>query len=221
MGKWVYENSLLIVLVGLFVLFTVGLTVSGWQHYNEQQNQHSQPPISYGEYIVSGDFVEAMFENWESEFLQMGMFVILTIFLRQKGSAESKPLSGEEAVDQNRKYSKGLMRKAPWPVKQGGILLKLYENSLSIVFFALFFLSVYLHAVGGVAVYNEEATIHGEPPISLGAYFTTSQFWFESFQNWQSEFIAIAAMIYLSIYLRQQGSTQSKPVFESHDKTGS
>ena len=98
--------------------------------------------------------------------------------------------------------------------------LLLYEHSLAIVFFVLFFASWALHAVGGVYEFNEEQVQHGEAAISVWRYMTTSQFWFESMQNWQSEFIAVAAIIGLSIFLRQRGSAESKPVAESHRHTG-
>ncbi len=110
---------------------------------------------------------------------------------------------------------------APWPVRKGGFVLKLYENSLAIFFFLLFFLSIWLHAVGGARDYSEEQVAHGESAVSTGQYVMTSRFWFESFQNWQSEFLAVACIVGASVYLRQRGSAESKAVAEPHKATGS
>ena len=169
------------------------------------------------QYLATGDFVEATFENWESEFLQMGMYVVLTAFLYQKGSSESKPLNKTAPQDADPREASN--RNAPWPVKRGGWPLAVYEHSLAIAFFALFFASWALHAIGGVSAFNEEQIQHGQPAISVWRYITTAQFWFESMQNWQSEFLAVAAIIGLSIFLRQRGSAESKPVADPNRET--
>jgi hypothetical protein len=159
-------------------------------------------------------------ENWESEFFQMGWYVLLTVFLFQKGSSESKKPDEKEPVDRDPRQSKN-KKDAPWPVRKGGFVLKLYENSLSLAFLLLFLLSFFLHALGGARVYNEEQAQHGgELVSSTWQYMGTSRFWFESFQNWQSEFLAIFAMVVLSIWLRQKGSPESKPVDAPHSQTG-
>jgi hypothetical protein len=217
--KLLRENGLLLACLGLFGVFFVGMIVSGAATYNQEQLEHgSQAQISVLQYLTTGDFVEAMFENWESEFLQMGMYVALTAFLYQKGSSESKPLDEPAPQDEDpRDVTPN--RWTPWPVRRGGWVLPIYEHSLAIAFFALFFASWSLHAVGGVKAFNEEQLQHGEAAISLWRYLTTSQFWFESMQNWQSEFIAVAAIVGLSIFLRQRGSAESKPVAEPHRRT--
>ena len=218
MKRFFTNNSLSIVLIALFLIFLVGLATTGHAHQNEQLAMHGQSPESFGDYLGSGGFVEAVFENWESEFLQMGAFVLLTIWFKQKGSADSKEIEGQEKVD---KPSHLLVRKAKnWKQRWRAIRHSLYSNSLSIALFALFFMSFALHAVGGVAAANEEAAQHGEPPMSVMQYVGSSQFWFESFQNWQSEFIAVAALIIFSIFLRQRYSPESKPVEASDTKTG-
>jgi hypothetical protein len=213
------NNGLLIACLGLFAVFFVGMVVSGAAAYNQEQREHgSQEQVSVLKYLTTGDFVEATFENWESEFLQMGMYVVLTAFLYQKGSSESKPINKPAPQDQDpRKVSTN--QETPWPVRKGGWVLALYEHSLAIAFFALFFASIALHAIGGVKAFNEEQLQHGEAGISVWRYVTTSQFWFESMQNWQSEFIAVAAIVGLSIFLRQRGSAESKPVAEPHGHT--
>jgi|SRR4051812_1512237 hypothetical protein len=213
------NNGLLLACLGLFIVFFVGMIISGTATYNEQQQEHgSTEHISVAQYLTTGDFVEATFENWESEFLQMGMYVVLTAFLFQKGSSESKPIDEAAPQDQDPRQAKHDPA-APWPVHRGGLVLALYEHSLAIAFFVLFFASLALHAVGGRAAFNEEQVEHGQATVSVWQYLTTSQFWFESMQNWQSEFVAVAAIVGLSIFLRQRGSAESKPVAEPHRHT--
>jgi hypothetical protein len=217
--RWLRENSLGLTMFILFLLFLGGQSVAGFYNYNNDQEDHNQSTVSFGEYLTTGSFVEAVFENWESEFLQMGSYVFLTAFLVQKGSAESKKLEGEEPQDRDPRQSKS--PNAPWPVRKGGWALKLYENSLGLAFILLFILSFLLHAAGGAAETTQDNLAHGGSAVSFLQYFTTAKFWFESFQNWQSEFLAVFAIVMLSIYLRQKGSPESKPVNTPHDKTGS
>jgi hypothetical protein len=212
------QNGLLLACLGLFAVFFLGMIVSGAATYNQEQAEHgSSEQVSVLQYLQTGDFVEATFENWESEFLQMGMYIVLTAMLYQKGSSESKPLHSAAPQDANPRAA--AKRNSPWPVRRGGWLLAVYENSLAIAFFALFFASWALHAMGGASAFNEEQTQHGQQAISVWRYLTTAQFWFESMQNWQSEFIAVAAIIGLSIFLRQRGSAESKPVADPHGET--
>ena len=158
-------------------------------------------------------------ENWESEFLQMFAYVILTVFLYQQGSAESKKPNEPEAVDRDPRQSRN-RKDVPWPVRKGGIILKLYENSLSLALFLLFALSFTLHAISGARLHSEEELQHGGEPVSVIEYLANSQFWFESFQNWQSEFFSIGVLVVFSIFLRQRGSPESKPVDSPHRSTG-
>jgi len=160
-----------------------------------------------------------MFENWESEFLQMGMYIVLTAYLFQRGSSESKPIEGHSPQDEDPRDA-DLRKPVPWPVRRGGPVLWLYENSLASLFFVLFALSVWMHAVGGARDFSEEQLAHGGTAMSAWQYVTTSRFWFESFQNWQSEFLAVAVIVGASVYLRQRGSAESKPVAEPHHTTG-
>jgi hypothetical protein len=216
---FLHNNGLLLACLGLFALFFVGMVVSGASAYNEEQHEHgSSEQVSVLKYLRTGDFVEATFENWESEFLQMGMYVVLTAFLYQKGSSESKPTNEPAPQDQDPREVQATQW-TPWPVRKGGWVLVIYEHSLAIAFFVLFFASWALHAVGGAKAFNEEQLQHGQAAISVWRYITTSQFWFESMQNWQSEFIAVAAIVGLSIFLRQRGSAESKPVAEPHRHT--
>ncbi len=218
MRSFLKDNSLALAMLLLFALSLGGQIVTGLAEANDDRAEHDGAPVSLATYLGSGHFVEAVFENWESEFLQMGTFVVLTIGLRQKGSPESKPLEGEQPVDQEPNSRRA---GAPWPVRRGGLVLKLYENSLGLALFALFALSFALHAVGGSTEFNEEQREHGstEQVTALG-YVGTSRFWFESFQNWQSEFMSVGALVVLSIFLRQKGSPESKPVDHPHGETG-
>jgi hypothetical protein len=213
------EHSLSIVMFGLFFIFLAAQTIAGHREFNQDQRDHGEPVVDYVAYLGTGHFVEAVFENWESEFLQMGSFVLFTIFLRQKGSPESKKLEGEEPVDADPRASR--RRNSPWPVRQGGLALAIYEHSLTIAMFLLFFISLFLHAAGGATEYNQEQMAHGGSAVSLLAYMGTSRFWFESFQNWQSEYLAVGALVVLSVFLRQRGSPESKPVSHPYSETGS
>ncbi|UOQ73718.1 DUF6766 family protein [Hymenobacter cellulosilyticus] len=215
--RFLYENSLLLVGFTLVLITMVGQALTGWHEYNNDLEDLKLPALTLGQYLTSGHFMEATFENWESEFLQMGVYVMLTIWLRQKGSSESKKLYEEEEVDREPDASK---EDAPGPVKRGGWMLELYKKSLSLAFFLLFFASVWLHARGGLSVYNIEQQQHGEPTVGLLEFMATSRFWFQSFQNWQSEFLSIVSIVGLSIFLRQHGSPQSKPVDAGNDETG-
>jgi hypothetical protein len=217
MSKFVRENSLTLVMSGLFLLALAGQTLTGWSVYNDDQEGHGGEPLTLVEYITTGHFGEAVFENWESEFLQMGLFVVLTVALRQKGSPESKPLEGEEEVDREPDPKR---RGAPAPVRAGGLIARLYANSLSIALLSLFVVSFALHVVTGAVEYSEEQQAHGEPAVSAIEYLATPQLWFESFQNWQSEFMSIGALVVLSVFLRQRGSPESKPVDAPMDETG-
>jgi hypothetical protein len=215
--SFLYRNSLSIVLILLFLASLTGQVITGWHDHNNDLRELGAQEIQLRSYLKSGHFVRTTFENWESEFLQMGMYVILTIFLRQIGSSESKPIEGDEAVDREPDSNK---EDAPWPVRKGGWILLIYQNSLSIAFVLLFILSFTFHAWGSLRNFNEEQSIRGKEIKSMSAYLGEPTFWFESFQNWQSEFIAVLSIVVLSIFLRQKGSPESKPVDATDLETG-
>ena len=214
------NNNLSIVLVALFLLCLVGHAIAGWKTFNEEQKEHGEQPVTFAQFLKTSEFGETVFENWESEFLQMGFYVILTVFLYQKGSAESKKYDGSDEVDEPPEAHQN-DEGAPGPVRKGGWRLKLYKSSLSIAFFLLFLVSFLGHAAAGARKFAEEEAVHGrtaEP--SMFAYMKEPQFWYESFQNWQSEFLAVLAIVVLSIWFRQWGSPESKPVHAPHSDTG-
>jgi succinate dehydrogenase hydrophobic anchor subunit len=201
MSKILRNNGLSIVLTLLFLLFLVG-------------------QADFAGYLNTSHFVEATTENWESEFLQMFFFVVLTACLFQKGSAESKDPDKEEPVDRDPRKTRK-KKNAPWPVRKGGWALTVYEYSLSLAFLLLFLMSFTLHAVSGAREYNESEREHGRyEQVTTLQYMGTPRFWFESLQNWQSEFLAVGAMVVFSIFLRQRGSPESKPVDTPHSETG-
>lgn len=211
------NNSLSLVFVLLFITALAGQIFNGYNEHNKERKEEGRAPVSIRSYLSSGHFIQATFENWESEFLQMALFVVLTISLRQKGSSESKKLEEDEEVDREPSPK---TRNAPWPVYRGGIPLKIYKHSLSIVLTLLFVASFSLHLYGSLKDENEHLAMKALPPEGMGSYITSARFWFESFQNWQSEFLSVFAIIFLSIFLREKGSPQSKPVDAPHGETG-
>jgi hypothetical protein len=213
------RNALALVCFAFFVVLVVGLLLTGHEAYNADRADHGEPAVSLVTYLGQGHFWEAIFENWESEFLQMAAYILLTVFLIQKGSSESKDPDRREAVDDDPRDA-DLRHPVPWPVRRGGIWLRLYENSLFLAFVVLFLGSIVGHAFGGLAEYNAELRDHGQATVSVWGYVSSAQFWYESFQNWQSEFLAVFAIVVLSIYLRQRGSPESKPVAAPHHSTG-
>jgi hypothetical protein len=223
MRQFLRDNSLTLTLFAFFLAFWVGQSITGFQVYNDDQREHHEQTISFVQYLGTGHFWEATAENWESEFLQMGAYIALTAFLFQRGSSQSKapPEDGQdEEVDKNPEEER-VKPDAPWAVRHGGIALKLYEYSLTITLLAIFLLCFIIHFVSGAMEHNQEQLAHGAAQIFVWQFLLTPQFWFQSLQNWQSEFLAVAALATLSIFLRQRGSPESKPVASPHAKTGS
>ncbi|MDG4651239.1 DUF6766 family protein [Chryseobacterium arthrosphaerae] len=214
-SSFFYRNSLSLVLITLMLFSLAGQFFTGWTTENKELLENGQPALKINEYLHSGHFIQATFENWESEFLQMMLYVLLTISLRQKGSSESKSMEGKEDVDREPVAHPN----APWPVKKGGIWLKIYKHSLSLAFAVLFLISFIFHFYGSLKDFNADQIMKKEPPVTALQYISESRFWFESFQNWQSEFLAVASLVILSIWLREKGSPESKPVDMAHDET--
>ncbi|MCD2421577.1 hypothetical protein LQ567_02310 [Niabella pedocola] len=210
-----YRNGLSIVLFVLMFASLSGQMITGWNVFNKEQQEAGLPALQFWPYLHSGHFIQATFENWESEFLQMMLYVVLTVFLRQKGSGESKSLEKTEEVDREPEPHP----RAPWPVKKGGAWLWWYKRSLSLALALLFILSFLAHFYGSFKDFNQEAIRKGQPAASAFEYAGEPRFWFESFQNWQSEFLAVASLVLLSIWFRQKGSPQSKPVDMPDDET--
>ena len=209
-----WENGLSIVLLSAFLILLAAESLVGWRAQNNDRRDHGQVVIGWATYLRSGAFLEATAENWESEFLEMAAFIYLTSCLIQKGSPESRSPEGDDPQmrpgDPNRPG-------APWPVRAGGMALKLYANSLTLAFLLMFLISFALHAAGGAREFSRQQLAHGQVAVSTIQFLGHSEFWFQSMQNWQSEFLGISMMVILSIFLRQQGSPESKPVDARHD----
>ncbi|PSL33789.1 hypothetical protein CLV60_101158 [Dyadobacter jiangsuensis] len=212
-----YRNGLSIVFLSFFIAAWVAQAFFGWKQHNDELMELGAGQIAFTQYLSSGHFFSSTFENFQSEFLQMAMYVILTISLRQIGSAESKDLVKPEEVDREPDPSK---KDAPGPVRSGGWQLKLYQHSLSIAFVLLFLGSWIGHLYGSYTDHNEQRMLRGEAKQSLSLFLGEPDFWFETFQNWQSEFLSVASIVILSIFLRQKGSPESKPVDAGHMETG-
>ena len=186
----------------MFVISIGGMVVSGLRLHNQELLDHGQAQISLLSYLATGDFLSALFENWESEFLQMSAYVILTAMLFQRASAESR-----DPDDPHRPGDEIASHKSRrWP-----ILSWVYSYSLGLALATLFIASFALHWWSSLRATNEQALIHGIPPASMGEHLASAQLWFESFQNWQSEFLSTAVLVVLSIFLRHKGSPESKP----------
>ncbi|HEU4407587.1 MAG TPA: DUF6766 family protein [Polyangiaceae bacterium] len=216
--RWLRENGLTIALLAFFFASLVGQGLAGYRLLNEELAEHGQAALSFGAYLISGHFIESVFENWESEFLQMAAFVLFTVWLRQKGSPESNPL--EEKAGAEGGGAEERSAEAPWPVRRGGLVKAVYSHSLTIALTLLFLGSFALHAAGGVREHNREQALHGGGAASFFEYLGTSKFWFQSFQNWQSEFFSVAVLVVLTVFLREKGSAQSKEVAAPHRETG-
>ena len=208
------SNGLSLALFALFLASIVGQVFAGWYALGEELAIHGQPAPDLHTYLATGHFLSATFENWESEFLQMTVYVVLTAALIQKGSPESR--NPDESPEEPSVCSPN----APWPARKGGLWLQLYAHSLSIVLLVLFGLSFWLHLLGSTRRANEEALLHAAPAETAAERLVDPEFWYESFQNWQSEFLSIGALVVLAIFLRERGWPESKPVHAPHSQTG-
>ena len=216
-GFW-RRNALSVACLAIFVVFLIAQSLTGWRAAVADAIEHGGSSFGYWHYLTTGQFAEATFENWESEFLQMGAFVLLTIFLLQRGSSESKQDHNDPRDEDPREHHHD--PDAPWPVRRGGFWLVVYENSLLIAFTVLFAVSFVGHAVSGAHEFTAEQREHGSPGVGAWQFVRMSEFWFQSFQNWQSEFLAVGSIVVLSVFLRQRGSAESKPVHAPHRQSG-
>ncbi len=217
--KQLRDNGLSIVLLLLFALAIVGHGWAGWISENEDRMREGLPVLQLASYLASGAFISSVFENWESEFLQMGAYVCLTAYLFQRGSPESKDPDATASQDRDPRLDAN-KPDAPWPVRAGGVARLIYSHSLGLTLFGLFAASFALHLAGSAENAAEDARATGEPAPTFLEHLHSASFWFESFQNWQSEFLSTALLIVLAIFLRERGSPESKPVGAPHSQTG-
>jgi hypothetical protein len=219
--RFLRENSLGLVFGLLFLLVLVGQAFAGHADFNERQLTEGLEPISLGRYLTSASFGVDVAENWQSEYLQFFLYIFLTVWLLQKGSPESKELdqAGLES-DKDQKVGQFAEEDSPTWAKVGGVRRRLYSNSLGLVMGLIFLGSWLTQSIAGVAAFDEEQLSNLQDPLTWGQYLMKPDFWNRTLQNWQSELLAVASMAILSIYLRQRGSPQSKPVGAPHTATG-
>lgn len=221
MRRFLRDNSLSIAFLLLFLAALSGQAIAGHADFNNSAQSHGDATISLGRYVLSSDFGTAVMENWQSEYLQFTLMILLTVWLVQRGSPESKEVdkAGRES-DQSQKVGPYAQQNSPRWAKVAGIRRTLYENSLVLVM-GTFWLGTWLaQSITGVAQYNAEQFDHRQDPLSWSHYITTASFWENTLQNWQSEFLAVGSMAILAVYLRQRGSPESKLVGAPHSVTG-
>src|SRR5690606_4878791 len=214
------DNALSILFFLLFAVALIGQSAAGFFQNNERLTQHGQPPLGFLEFITSSEFIVDVAENWQSEFLQFFLFIAATIWLVQRGSPESKKPGDEGAgSDEEQMVGEHAREDSPSWARARGFRQVLFSNSLLLVMGTVFVLSWLAQSLAGTVVMNSENAQHGQPQITWPEYLATPDFWSRTLQNWQSEFLAVGAMIALSIYLRQRGSSESKPVGLPHHTT--
>ncbi len=214
------DNALSLLFGALFLVTLVGQSIAGYAEHNEELQEHGQALVTFGSFITSSEFVVDVAENWQSEFLQFFLFIAATIWLVQRGSPESKK-PGDEGVgsDEEQLVGEHAREDSPSWARARGFRQVVFSNSLLLVMGTVFVLSWLAQSLAGTVVMNSENAQHGQPPITWLEYLGTPDFWSRTLQNWQSEFLAVGAMIALSIFLRQRGSSESKPVGVPHHTT--
>ncbi|TPI69687.1 hypothetical protein FJ420_07475 [Mesorhizobium sp. B3-1-3] len=213
------NNGLLITVFAIFVACLVGQAISGYFASQQDRAMHGLANQSFASFLGSGEFQESVFENWESEFLEKWAYVFLTAYLVQRGSAESRDPDADSPENEDPARHRE-DPDAPWPVRRGGIILWLYSHSLGTALFLIFVATFVFHLWQSTRHAAEEAALHHRPAETILAHLVSGQFWFESFQNWQSEFLSTGVLVLLAIWLRERGSPESKPVHAPHAKTG-
>ena len=218
MPKLLRDNGLTIILMLLFAVSLVGQWLTGLHYHNAELLEHGEEPIGAAAFLADPLFLATVFENWESEFLQMSAYVVLTAFLFQRGSAESE--DPDEPPRDGRLSELRAGKGRPGWLKAGAAKRWLYAHSLGIALFLLFIASFVLHWLFSAREAAETERQHGGTPLSTLEYLGNAQLWFESFQNWQSEFLSTAVLVVLSIFLRQMNSPESKRLTAPHSETG-
>ncbi len=221
MRRHLRDNGLTLFFLGLFLLALVAQALVGHAAFNDEQAAHADPAISLGRYVTSSVFLVDVMENWQSEYLQFTLFILVTVWLVQRGSPESKELdrAGRES-DEDQKVGKYAEKRSPAWAKASGLRRSVYSSSLLLVMGTIFLMSWAVQSIAGWIAFDEERLRNLQDPITWAAYVTNADFWSRTLQNWQSEFLAVGSMAVLAIYLRERGSPESKPVGAPHDSTG-
>jgi hypothetical protein len=221
MRRFLRENSLTLFFLALFLAAVVLQAIAGHASFNDDQASHGGAPISFWRYVGSSSYGVSVMENWQSEYLQFTLYILLTVWLVQRGSPESKNVeeAGRES-DADQRVGEHARRDSPRWAAAGALRRRLYENSLVLVMVSIWLGTWAAQAITGRIEFNAERLSHLQEPISFGSYVVNPSFWERTLQNWQSEFLAIGSMAILSVYLRQRGSPESKPVGAAHGATG-
>jgi hypothetical protein len=221
MRRFLKHNGLTVAFLSMFLAAVIFQAIAGWHVENEERDQHGEPNVSLARYVTSSDFGQAVTENWQSEYLQFTLFILLTVWLLQRGSPESKELhKGGTETDEEQLVGEHAHEDSPRWARVGGIKRRLYENSLLLVMGTIWVGSWFAQSITGLTRYNAERLSHQQDTLTWPEYLGNADFWETTLQNWQSEFLAVASMAILAVYLRQRGSPESKPVGASHEATG-
>jgi hypothetical protein len=221
MRTFLRHNGLALFFGALFLLALGGQAVAGFHAFNDDQVADGAAPASFTEYLTSSDFGTDVAENWQSEYLQFSLYILATVYLVQRGSPESKPIGNEGTEsDEDQQVGAHADDDSPAAARAHGGRLWWYSNSLGLTMGLIFLGSWAAQAVAGRATYNAAQLRSYQDPLTMGEYLVAPDFWDRTLQNWQSEFLAILSMAVLSIYLRQRGSPESKPVGAAHSATG-
>ena len=221
MRRALRDNGLSIFFLAIFLVALSAQSVTGWQDFNDDQLRHGGEQLSFGRFVLSSEFGQALLENWQSEYLQFTLYILATVWLLQRGSPESKELgkAGRES-DERQKIGPHADTRSPRWARAGGWRTRIYSNSLVIVMVTIWLASWFGQSATGRSAYNAELLEHDQGPLSYWQYVGTADFWESTLQNWQSEFLAVGSMAIFAVYLRQRGSPESKPVGATHDATG-
>jgi hypothetical protein len=217
--RWLRDNGFALFFFAILLASIAFQSVTGWHVYNHDAEAHDGQTISWGRYLVSSHFGQAVLENWQSEYLQFSLLILAAIWLVQKGSTESKEEPGPE-TDEKQRLGRWASPAAPKWARAGGWRRAIYSWSLLIVMGAIWIASWLGQSFTGWTEYNANQADHDGSPVSWGEYLTTAEFWEDTLQNWQSEFLAVGSMAIFSVFLRARGSAESKPVGSPHETTG-
>jgi hypothetical protein len=215
------DNGLSLAFGGLFLGSLVGQALAGAAEFNERRESEGLAAVPVGRYLTSSSFAVDTMENWQSEYLQFFLYVFATVWLVQRGSPESKELHavGTES-DEDQRVGVHAGPGAPAWAATGGLRTALFSRSLGLLMGGLFLLTWAAMSIAGWAAFNAEQLTSHQDPVSWPAYLGHADFWSRTFQNWQSEMLAVGSMAIFSVYLRQRGSPESKPVGAAHGDTG-
>lgn len=220
MSRRLREHGLSIAFAVIFFAALAGESIAGLLAYNQDQVAHHSPTVGWLDFVTSSNFVVDVAENWQSEYLQFFLFILATIWLVEKGSPESKRVGDEGlGTDEEQLVHEHARPDSPAWAKVRGWRHTLYSNSLLLVMGGIFLLSWLVQSLAGQVVYNQDQADHGQAMVSWAGYIASPDFWNRTLQNWQSEFLAVGSMIAFSIFLRQRGSSESKPVGTPHHET--